>query len=94
MENTNSEKTERLLTDREVAAMLGVSEGYIRNGGVLLPFVKIGRSKRTKLSDVLHLIEQRTITTKRVMRPDGEVEEIDLRTGRRELVSDEAPAAA
>jgi hypothetical protein len=51
-----------LLTRREVATMLRVSQGYLRHMGArLLPVVKIGGAVRYRLSDVLVLIERRTV---------------------------------
>ena len=85
--NANDDNDDdKLLSDRQVAAKLGVSEGYVRNGHLMLPYVKIGRAKRTRLSDVRKLIEQRTVTERLVKRPDGEVEKVDLVTGARTLV--------
>ena len=74
----NTEDNEKLLNDRDVAAILGVSEGFVRNGGLMLPYVKIGRTKRTRLSDLRKLIEARTVTKRRVKRPNGVYEEVDL----------------
>lgn len=57
-----------LLTRREVATMLRFSQGYLRHMGArLLPVVKIGGAVRYRLSDVLTLIERRTVDAS----PDG-----------------------
>jgi hypothetical protein len=51
-----------LLTRREVATMLRLSNGYLRHmGAKLLPLVRIGGAVRYRLSDVLALIERRTV---------------------------------
>jgi hypothetical protein len=50
-----------LLRRSEVAALLRVSQGYLRQKGArLLPVVRIGGAVRHRLSDVLALIQQRT----------------------------------
>lgn len=57
-----------LLTRREVATMLRLSNGYLRHmGAKLLPLVRIGGAVRYRLSDVLALIERRTVDAS----PDG-----------------------
>ena len=89
-----SEDNDKLVNDRDLAAMLGVSEGFVRNGGLMLPYVKIGRTKRTRLSDVRKLIEAGTVTKRRVKRPNGVYEEVDLVTGQRTLVEDDADGVA
>jgi hypothetical protein len=54
---------EALLTRKEVAKLLSVSEGYLRNtGGTLLPIVRIGGSVRHRLSDVRALALKREPT--------------------------------
>jgi hypothetical protein len=58
-----------LLRRSEVAALLRVSHGYLRHMGArLLPVVRIGGAVRYKLSDVLTLIEQSTVTAEDVTR--------------------------
>lgn len=50
-----------LLTRRQVAEALQISEGYLRNmGAKLLPVVKIGTAVRYRREDVLTLIERNT----------------------------------
>jgi hypothetical protein len=50
-----------LLRRSEVAALLRVSHGYLRQKGAkLLPVIRIGGAIRHRLSDVLALIERRT----------------------------------
>jgi hypothetical protein len=52
-----------LLTRREVATLLRLSNGYLRHMGArLLPLVRIGGAVRYRLSDVLALIERRTVS--------------------------------
>jgi hypothetical protein len=51
-----------LLTRREMARMLRLSEGYMRQMGArLLPVVKVGKAVRHRLSDGLALIERNTV---------------------------------
>jgi hypothetical protein len=51
-----------LLTRRETARLLRVSEGYMRHMGArLLPIVKVGKTVRHRLSHVVALIESRTV---------------------------------
>jgi hypothetical protein len=54
---------DRLLTRKETARLLRLSEGYLRHKGPkLLPIVRLGTAVRHRLSDVLALIERRTVT--------------------------------
>jgi hypothetical protein len=51
-----------LLTRKEVAHLLRLSEGYLRHMGPrLLPVVRLGTSVRHRLSDMIALIESKTV---------------------------------
>jgi hypothetical protein len=51
-----------LLTRKEVARMLRLSEGFLRHmGAKIMPTVKLGSAVRYRLSDVLTYIESKTI---------------------------------
>jgi hypothetical protein len=51
-----------LLTRKETARLLRVSEGYMRHMGArLLPVVKVGDTVRHRMSDVVAMIERRTV---------------------------------
>lgn len=54
----------RYLTEKEVAAMTGLSLSNLRNSRFLgrgLPYVKIGRSVRYNLDDVIEYMESRKV---------------------------------
>lgn len=85
------DKPDRLLSDPQLADMFAVSEGFVRNGGLGLPYIKIGRLKRTRESEAKRLIAERTVTKRRRKRPDGEIEEIDLTSGARTSVQQTQP---
>jgi hypothetical protein len=54
--------SDMLLTRREVARMLRLSEGFLRHLGVkIMPTVKLGTAVRYRFSDVLSYIERRTV---------------------------------
>jgi hypothetical protein len=54
--------SDMLLTRREVARMLRLSEGFLRHlGAKIIPTVKLGSAVRYRLSDVLNYIESKTV---------------------------------
>jgi hypothetical protein len=55
--------SDMLLTRREVAHILRLSEGFLRHLGTkIMPTVKLGGAVRYRLSDVLAYIESKTVT--------------------------------
>ena len=62
--NRDAEELPRYLTEKEVATMTGLSLSTLRNTrfqGRGLPYVKIGRSVRYSLQDVIHYMETRKV---------------------------------
>jgi hypothetical protein len=56
--------SDMLLTRREVARMLRLSDGFLRDlGAKVMPTVKLGAAVRYRLSDVLTYIERKTVGT-------------------------------
>ena len=61
--NQRSPVNDRLLTSKEAAELLGMSESWLRGSDV--PFVRLGRARRYRISDLLafaesHLSQPRT----------------------------------
>ncbi|MDA8163334.1 MAG: helix-turn-helix domain-containing protein [Desulfobacteraceae bacterium] len=59
------ELADRWMQEREVAAMTGIAVSTLQNDRYLgqgLPYVKVGRSVRYRLKDVVDWMESRTVT--------------------------------
>jgi predicted DNA-binding transcriptional regulator AlpA len=55
--------SDMLLTRKEVAQILRLSEGFLRHlGAKIMPTVKLGGAVRYRLSDVLTYIDSKTVT--------------------------------